>query len=78
MLLTAGDGGVVRLRRPHDLALLQELRALSDESPGGPGPLRCLALSASEELVLAGTQRGTLLVWAAGREAPPECQAVWF
>ena len=63
VLLTAGDSGVVRVRRPHDLSVLHELHATSDESPGGPGPLRCLALSAVEDCVLAGTQRGTLLVW---------------
>ena len=66
VLITAGDGGTVRLRRPHDLAMLQELRAISAESPGGPGPIRCLTLSAGEEFVLAGTQRGTLLVYGAG------------
>ena len=64
VLLTAGDSGVVRLRRPHDLIVLHELVAASDESPGGPGPLRCLTLSATEDFVLAGTQRGTLLVWS--------------
>jgi hypothetical protein len=64
LLLTAGDSGVVRVRRPHDLDVLQELRALSDESPGGPGPLKCLALSAAEDAVICGTQRGTLVVWS--------------
>ena len=69
VLLSCGDGGVVRVRRPHDLALLHELRAMSDESPGGPGPLRCLALSPAEDYVLAGTQRGTLLVWSTSPKA---------
>ena len=41
-----------------------ELRAQSSESPGGPGPLRSLTVSAMEDFVLAGTQRGTLLVWS--------------
>ena len=64
VLLSAGERGVVVLRRAHDLSVLHELRAPSEESPGGPGPLRCLALSPGDEYVLAGSQRGTLLVWA--------------
>ena len=64
ILFSAGDGGAVILRRAHDLNVLHELRALTDESPGGPGPLRCLKLSGAEDFVLAGTQRGTLLVWS--------------
>ena len=64
VLLSAGEAGRIVLRRPHDLAVLHELRALTEESPGGPGPLRCLTLSAMEDFVLAGTQRGTLLVWS--------------
>ena len=65
VLFTAGDDGVVRLRRTHDLGLLHELRVASEESPGGPGPLRCLTLSTAEDFVLAGTQRGTICVWSA-------------
>jgi WD40 repeat protein len=64
VLISAGERGVVVLRRAHDLSVLHELRALSEESPTGPGPLRCLALSAGDEYVLAGSQRGTLFVWA--------------
>ena len=64
VLLSAGEQGVVVLRHPHTLAVLHELRASSAESPGGSGPLRCLALSPGEEYVLAGSQRGSLLVWA--------------
>jgi WD40 repeat protein len=64
LLLSAGERGAVVLRRPHDLAVVHELRAQSDERPGGPGPLRSLTLSAMEDFVLAGTQRGTLLVWS--------------
>lgn len=28
-----------------------------------PSPIRSLALSADEQFLLAGTQRGTLLIW---------------
>lgn len=64
VLLSVGERGTVMLRRVHDLSVLHELRAPSEESPGGPGPLRCLALSPGDEYVFAGTQRGSLLVWS--------------
>jgi WD40 repeat protein len=63
-LLHCGEGGTVTLRRPHDLSPLATLHARTDDSPGGPGPLRCLALSANEECLYAGSHRGTLLVWS--------------
>ena len=69
-VVVGADSGVVRVRRPHDLDVLQELRALSDESPGGPGPLKCLALSAAEDAVICGTQRGTLVVWSTRMDGP--------
>ena len=69
VLFTAGESGAVTLRDPHDLSVLHELRATSDEIPGGPGPLRCLAFSPAEDYVLAGTQGGSLLVWGSARGA---------
>ena len=64
LLLSAGDSGAVTVRSVVDLRVLHRLRAESAESPGGPGPLRCLHLSPVEDHLLVGTQRGTLLVWS--------------
>ena len=61
MLLTAGAKGIVMLRRPDDLSLIH---LLSASSTGGPAaPLCSLTLTADEQFVLAGTQRGNLLIW---------------
>eukprot|EP00966_Prymnesium_polylepis_P274160 6333561-Prymnesium_polylepis.2 len=61
LLLTAGDKGIVILRRPNDLSIIHQLSAFSE---GGPAaPIRSLVLTADEQFVLAGTQRGNLLIW---------------
>lgn len=61
LALCAVERGCVILRRPHDLSCLHQLSAGSEN--GVAGPLRSLALSADEQFVLAGSQRGSLLVW---------------
>lgn len=81
VLFTAGDGGSVLVRSAADLSVLNELRARSAASPAGPGPLCCLVMGPTGEHVLAGTERGTILVWGVtasvgargggGGDAPP-------
>ena len=60
LVLTAGEQGCVVLRQPHDLSLVHRLVVGSGASPS---PLRSLALTPDEQFVLAGTHKGTLLIW---------------
>jgi len=66
VLLTAGDGGLVTVRSPLDLSVIQRLGpgpALPGAAEARLSPLRSLGLAHDEQFVLAGTQQGTLLVW---------------
>jgi hypothetical protein len=64
VLLTAGDAGVVVLRSATDLTVLHRLDATYPTAPSGPGPLRSLAMPAGEEVLMAGSHQGNLLVWS--------------
>ena len=54
------------LRRAVDLRMLHRLTA-----GGGapPAPLHCLALTADEQFVLAGSRTGHLLIWGVPAQA---------
>ena len=56
----------VVLRRAVDLRVLHRLTA-GGESP--PAPLHCLALTADEQFVLAGSRTGHLLIWGVPAQA---------
>jgi len=66
VLLSAGERGEVVLRRAVDLRVLHRLTA-----GGGapPAPLHCLALTADEQFVLAGSRTGQLLIWGVPAQA---------
>ena len=66
VVLSAGERGEVVLRRAVDLRVLHRLTVGGGSSPV---PLHCLALTADEQFVLAGSHTGHLLIWGVPAQA---------